>query len=145
MPGYIGICGKSIRCRRVVKKNGLLGAYDGAQHRFRKPGCAVDVLAQKHGYTISHRHRFGLYAQFLASRNNQQPSLGARVLDGCAQDLLDQSFKDHLARDFFGEFPRPREIELFGSGYRDGAGGSSDRVLLPEGQVAYIERALLRR
>jgi len=73
---------------------------------------AVDGLAQIHGYFLSSRHRFGLYAQFLASRNNQQSSLGIRVLDGYTQDLLDQSFQNHLARDFFGEFPRPREIEL---------------------------------
>jgi hypothetical protein len=70
VPGYIRIRGESIRCRRVVKKNGLLSARDGAKNRFGKCRCAVDALAQMHGYVLSNRHRFGLYAQFVTPRNN---------------------------------------------------------------------------
>jgi hypothetical protein len=58
------------------------------------------------------------------------------VPDGGTQDLLDQPFQYPLARNFFGEFQRRREIELFGSRCLNCAGGSSDRVLLPGGQVA---------
>jgi hypothetical protein len=45
--------------------------------------------------------------------------LGACVLNGCTQDLLDQSFRSHLGRNFFADFQRRRESELFGSGCRE--------------------------
>jgi hypothetical protein len=70
VPGQIRIRRKNIRCRRVVEKNGLLSAHDGAKHRFGKCRCAGDALAQIHGYIVSGRHRFGLDAQFVVSRNN---------------------------------------------------------------------------
>jgi hypothetical protein len=70
VPGYVRFCGKSIRYCRVVKNNGLPSTRDGAKNRFGMRRFAVDALAQTHSDILSRDQRFGLYAQFVASRNN---------------------------------------------------------------------------
>jgi hypothetical protein len=64
------------------------------------------------------------------------------VADGRTQDLVDQSCENYLARDFFADFQRRREIELFGG---ERTRGCSGRLLLPEVRIAHqIHHALLR-
>src|SRR5262249_10847882 len=66
-----------------------------------------------HDYIVSTGDRFRLYLQLIASRDNQQTSLGAGMLEGRAHEFVHEFFQHHLARKRLRGFNHCCEIELF--------------------------------
>ena len=66
-----------------------------------------------HRYMLATGERFRFYLQRISSRNDQEASLGAGVLDGRAQEPVDEFFENYLARERLRHLDHGREIELF--------------------------------
>src|SRR5262252_2960345 len=79
----------------------------------RKAEYSVGTIPQMHCYMLATGERFRFYLQRISSRNDQETSLGAGVLDGCAQEPVDELFENHLARKCLRSFNHCREIEMF--------------------------------
>src|SRR6516165_9928969 len=109
-----------------------------AYQRLRQRGCAVEVVAQMHGYMLSTGGRFRLYLQLITSRDNQKTSFGARVLKGRAHEFVDELFQLHLARERLRDFDHRCEIEMFDR-YLDRARWSPRAFVLPQPRMELVE------
>jgi hypothetical protein len=63
-----------------------------------------------HGDIVSDGRGLSRYLQLIISRTDQETSFSARVLDGRAQDPVDQFFQNHLARDCLRDFDHCGQI-----------------------------------
>src|SRR5215471_14000979 len=61
-----------------------------------------------HRYMLATGERFRFYLQRISSRNDQETSFGAGVLDGRAQEPVDEFFENHLARKCLRSFDHAR-------------------------------------
>ena len=91
-----------------------------------------------HDHCIAGGRGFRLDPLLDASRENQQTSLGARLLDRGAHERLDQFFEDDLARDGLRHFDHGREVEVFDR-RRDRARRTGRRLFLSEMRIELIE------
>src|SRR5262245_18939917 len=66
-----------------------------------------------HRYMLATGERFRFDLQHISSRNDQETSLGAGVLDGRSQEPVDEFFENHLARKCLRGCYHCREIEMF--------------------------------
>src|SRR6476659_5535002 len=115
----VGIHGKWVPRRGVVENYVLVSAHDVPNERLRQHGGNVGAVWQIHGYILSSNGRFRLYLQLVTSRNNQEASLGACVLDGRPHEPVDQFLQDHLARHSLRNLEDSPEIEpVHGPCYR---------------------------
>src|SRR6516164_3056128 len=91
-----------------------------------------------HGYALSTGGRFRFYLQLIASRDNQETSLSAGVLDSRAQEPVNEFFENHLARKCLRGFNHCREIELFDRRF-DRASRTRRTLVLPQPRMELIE------
>src|SRR5262249_11568587 len=91
-----------------------------------------------HRYMLATGERFRFYLQRFSSRNDQETSLGAGVLDGRAQEPVDEFFENHLARKCLRGFNHCREIELFDRCF-DRTRWTRRALVLPEPRMELIE------
>src|ERR1700756_5042605 len=66
-----------------------------------------------HRYLLATGERCRFYLQHVSSRDDQEASLGAGVLDGRSQEPVDEFFENDLARKCLRGSNHCREIELF--------------------------------
>src|SRR6516162_1304928 len=91
-----------------------------------------------HGYVLSTSGRFRFYLQLIASRDNQETSLGAGVLDSRTQEPVDEFFENHLARKCLRGFNHCREIEMFDRRF-DRARWHLRALVLPQMRIELIK------
>src|SRR5215831_18812159 len=91
-----------------------------------------------HCYMLATGERFRFYLQRIFPRNDQETSLGAGVLDGRAQEPVDEFFENHLARECLRGFNHCREIELFDRCF-DRARWTWRTLVVPQSRIELIE------
>src|SRR5215510_13007800 len=91
-----------------------------------------------HRYIFSTSDRFGLYLQLLTSRDNQETSFGAGVLEGRAHEFVDELFQHHFAGECLRDFDHRCEIEMFDRRL-DRARWTRRALVLPQRWMQLIE------
>src|SRR6516162_1510921 len=91
-----------------------------------------------HRYMLATGDRFRFYLQCISSRNDQETSLGAGVLDGRAQEPVDEFFENHLARKCLRGFNHCREIKMFDRRF-DHARWTRRTLVLPQPRIELVE------
>src|SRR6516165_12303500 len=91
-----------------------------------------------HRYLLATGESFRFYLQRISPRNDQETSLGAAVLDGRAQEPVDEFFENHLARKCLGGFNHCREIEMFDRRF-DRARWTWRALVPPQPRIELIE------
>src|SRR5262252_8150134 len=104
----------------------------------RKAEYSVGTIPQMHCYMLATGERFRFYLQRISSRNDQETSLGAGVLDGRAQEPVNEFFENHFARKCLRDFNHCREIEMFDRCF-DRARLHSRALVLPQMWIVLIE------
>src|ERR1700757_3126181 len=83
-----------------------------ANQRLRQRGCAVEAAPRMHGYIFSAGDCIRLYLQLITSRDNQQTSFGAGVLEGRAHEFVDELFQNHFAGERLRDFDHRGKIKM---------------------------------
>src|SRR4029077_656554 len=109
----IGIGWKWARCRSIVENNILASPQHVANDGLGQHGGGSRGISLMDGDVISARGGLCHYLQFITSREDQQTSFSAGMLDARAHDSLDQFFQHHLACDRLGHLYYSREIQDF--------------------------------
>src|SRR6516162_7000369 len=91
-----------------------------------------------HRYMLAIGESFRFYLQRFFPRNDQETSLGAGVLDGRAQEPVDQLFQNHLTGNSLRHFDYGREVELFDRRL-DRARWTRRALVLPQPRMELIE------
>src|SRR5215831_13455668 len=91
-----------------------------------------------HCYMLATGERFRFYLQRISSWNDQETSLGAGVLDGRAQEPVDEFFENHLARQCLRSFNHRREIKMFDRRF-DHARWTRRTLVLPQPRMELVE------
>src|SRR6516162_10502860 len=91
-----------------------------------------------HRYMLAIGESFRFYLQRFFPRNDQETSLGAGVLDGRAQEPVDQLFQNHLAGNGLRHLDHGREVELFDRRL-DRARWTRRPLVLPQSRMELIE------
>src|SRR6516164_7651453 len=91
-----------------------------------------------HRYLLATGERCRFYLQHITSRNDQEASLGAGVLDSRTQEPVDEFFENHLARERLRGFNHCREIEMFDRRF-DRARWHLRALVLPQSRIELIE------
>src|SRR5215467_9201668 len=91
-----------------------------------------------HRYLLATGESFRFYLQRISSLNDQETSLGAGVLDGRAQEPVDEFFENHLARKCLRSFNHCREIKMFDRRF-DHARWTRRTLVLPQPRMELVE------
>src|SRR5262245_9312426 len=134
----VGIGSKRILRRCIVENHGLLRAHCVTNQRLRQHGWSVSLLSQLHDHILSASGRFRIDVQLFTPRCNQQPSLGAGLLDRRAHELVDELFQHYLAGNGLRHIDHGREIELFDRCF-DRARWTRRALVLPQPRMQLIE------
>src|SRR6516162_10414789 len=106
--------------------------------RLRQRGCNVQPVTQIHGYVLSTSGRFRFYLQLIASRDNQETSFGAGLLDSRPHEPVDELFQYHFAGNGLRRLDHGREIEMFDRRF-DRARWPLRALALPQPRMQLIE------
>src|SRR6516165_10209625 len=91
-----------------------------------------------HGYVLSTSDRFGFYLQLIASRDNQETSFGAGLLDSRVHEPVDEFFQNHFAGNGLRHLDHGREIEMFDRRF-DRTRRSRRTPVLPQSRMEPVE------
>ena len=91
-----------------------------------------------HRYLVATGERCRFYMQHVSSRDDQEASLGAGVLDGRSQEPVDEFFENDLARKCLRGSNHCREVELLDRRF-DGARWTRQTLVLPQPRMELLE------
>ena len=97
---------------RIVQENAFLRPENVLKNRARQIRGRDARLAQDDVHVIGTGCCLRLNLVVVCSRKNQETSFGARVLNGCAHQRVDQPLKHDLTRNRFGHLDHGRQIEV---------------------------------
>ncbi len=96
-PADILIRGKRIVRQGIVQNHPFPRAGDITDDRLRKLNRGIGCFAQTNNHGAAAGVRFRLDRQFVTARQHEQPTFRAGVLDGRAQQCLDELLQHNLA------------------------------------------------
>jgi hypothetical protein len=99
MATNVVIVGEGLITERIVQMNAFLRSHDVPDDRLRyiREPYARLQLTYSHRISVNCGFRHGLI--LITSRKDQHSTLSTRVLDRCAQERVDESLQNDLARD----------------------------------------------
>src|SRR6516162_468747 len=82
----------------IVEDHALAGAQDVVEDRLRQYGLGYGTVPQAYDDRVASGRGFRRYPIILTSRKDQYPSLGARMLNRCTHQRVNELLQDDLAR-----------------------------------------------